>query len=466
MAFPPGLRLPAAVQTALFIARPLELLEWCKRRYGDVFTIDTLMFGREVEVVSPELIKQVFTGDPDVLRAGEANEILGPLLGPRSVLLLDGAEHLRQRRLLMPPFHGDHVLSFARTMRAMTEQAVASFPEGKAFSIRPFMQHLTLEVILRTVFGLDEGAEMSELRVALTNILDRQSRFIDAVGQAPIFRRRFFGLTPWDHFLADVEVADVLIYRQIARRRASARDGEKRTDVLAMLLEARDEEGRAMTDAELRDELMTLLVAGHETTATMLCWAFDLILGDARVLRKLRAEIETARTAAGDLDLGALARLPYLDAAIKEVLRIRPVIPAVGRRLKAPMKLGGYDIPAGEMIVPAIVLTHLLPDIYPDPKTFMPERFVDKKTDPYTFFPFGGGTRRCLGMAFALYEMKVVIASVLDLLDLRKESPRSETIKLRGFTLVPAEGTRVVIERRIAPSPRTPAPEAERVAQA
>jgi cytochrome P450 len=463
MALPPALPLPAAVQTALFLARPMELLTWCQRRYGDCFIIDTYLFGREVEVVHPDLIRQIFTGDPDVLRAGEANAVLEPLVGPRSVLLLDGKAHARERRLMMPPFHGDHVLSFARTMRAATERQVARFPVGRAFSLHPFMQTLTLDVILRTVFGVDEGAAFDDLREALTSILDRQSRFIDAVGQIPPLRRRFFGLTPWDHFLADVERADALIFRQIARRRADVGASEAHTDVLAMLLAARDEEGRPMSDAELRDELMTLLVAGHETTATMLCWTFDFLLADRRVRELVLRELDQARSPEGELDLGALARLPYLDAVIKEVLRLRPVIPAVGRRLKAPMKLGQYDIPAGELLVPAICLTHLRPEDYPRPEAFEPERFLDKKPDPYSWLPFGGGARRCLGIAFALYEMKVVVASVLDRARLRKHAPALETIKLRGFTLVPEKGTEVVMEQRIEARAR---PRAEGLAEA
>jgi cytochrome P450 len=449
MALPPGPPLPAFVQTLLFVLRPVEFLDWCHRLYGDCFTVDTLIFGREIEIASPALIKQVFTADPDVARAGEANQIMEPLLGQRSVLLLDGPEHLRQRRLMMPPFHGEHVLAYARTMHEITARAVASFPTGEPFALHAPMQRITLDIILRTVFGTDEGAHQDDLRDALTRVLDRQADPINAIAQIPKLRRSFFGLTPWDGFLRDVEHANALIYRQIARRRADAeRGGKRRDDVLAMLLEARDEQGQPMTDVELRDELVTLLAAGHETTATMLCWAFELLLGDARVRSTLLRELEEAGAGAAEPDLAAIARLPYLDATIKEILRLRPVIPGVGRRLKAPMKLGDYDIPAGELLVPVIWLAQHSAQVYSNPESFEPERFLEAKPDPYAWLPFGGGARRCLGVAFALYEMKVVLATVLSRVRLRKRDPAPARVKLRGFTFVPEGGAEVVLESR------------------
>jgi cytochrome P450 len=442
MALPPGPPLPALVQTLAYLARPLDFLEGCHRRYGDVFTVETLLFGVEVSIVHPDAIRQIFTGDPDVLQAGQANVALGPLVGARSVLLLDGAEHLRQRRLLMPPFHGERMLAYARTMRAITEETVARFPVGEPFALHPYMQAITLDVILRTVFGVDEGEAFAALRAALPKVLDRLSNPLASLALAPAFQRGFHGLSPWDGFQRDKRRADELIHRQIARRRAQGPQGaEGRTDILTMLLDARDEEGRAMTDEELHDELMTLLVAGHETTATMLCWALDLVLGDARVLDRLRSEIDGG---------GDPAQLEYLDATLKEALRLRPVIPAVGRVLAAPMEIGGYALPAGTMVVPAVYLTHRLPAFYPDPTAFRPERFLDKKPDPYAWLPFGGGIRRCLGMAFALYELKVVLATVISLALLRRARPAPARVSLRGFTFVPEGGARVVMEARRA----------------
>jgi cytochrome P450 len=435
----------------LFLLRPVAFLDWCHRLYGDCFTIDTLLFGREVEVVHPDLVRQVFTGDPDVLRAGEANAVLKPLVGDRSVLLLDGAEHARERKLLMPPFHGERVAAYAATMHEIAERAVDAWPEGSPFALYPHMQRITLEIILRTVFGVEEGSQLGDLRDALTRVLNRLSRPAAALLTAPPFRRHFHGLTPWDGFMRDVKHADTLIHRQIERRRADARrGGAAQKDVLAMLLAARDEHGLPMTDGELRDELMTLLLAGHETTATMLCWFFELVLTHAGVQERLLCELRAAGADERDPDLAAIARLPFLDATIKEVLRLRPVIPAVGRRLKAPMTIGGYEIPAGELVVPSSILTHRMPAIWPEPEAFKPERFLNGKPDPYAWYPFGGGARRCLGMAFALYEMKLVAASVLTRARLQKRDPLPARVALRGFTMVPKGDTQVILHQRLA----------------
>jgi cytochrome P450 len=336
-------------------------------------------------------------------------------------------------------------------MRAITEEAVARFPVGRSFALHPHMRGITLDVILRTVLGVDEGEAFAALRAALPKVLDRLDSPAASLALAPSLQRSFFGLSPWDAFQRDLRRADDLVFRLIARRRAEgANGGAARTDILAMLLDARDEEGQPMTDAELRDELMTLLVAGHETTTTMLCWAFDFVLGDARVLDRLRYEIDGG---------GDPAQLEYLDAVIKEVLRRRPVIPAVGRKLMipavgrklmAPLEIQGHELPAGAMIVPSIYLTHHLPAFYPDPTAFRPERFLDKKPDPYAWLPFGGGIRRCLGMAFALYELKVVLATVLAHARLRRTRREPARVSLRGFSLVPEGGAQVVMEARRA----------------
>jgi cytochrome P450 len=442
MALPPGPPLPATAQTLAYVLRPLDFLAQCHRRYGDCFTIDTLLFGVEVNVVHPDAIRQIFTGDPSALHAGEANAALEPLVGARSVLLLDEAEHLRQRRLLMPPFHGERMLSYARIMRAVTEQAIARFPLGRPFALHPHMQRITLDIILRTVFGVDDDAHLAPLRDALTRLLDRTGSAAGSIMLAPVFRRSFHGLSPWDVFVREVRAADDLIHRQIARRRAEAAGGgDARPDILGMLLEARDEQGRPMSDVELRDELMTLLVAGHETTATMLCWALELILGDARVHDRVRVELENT---------GDSARSEYLDATLKEVLRLRPVIPAVGRVLKEDMEIAGMKLPAGVLVVPSTWLTHRLPAYYPEPEAFRPERFLGKKPDPYAWLPFGGGVRRCLGMAFALFELELVLTTILSRVRLRKARPTPARVALRGFTFVPADGAEVVVEARAA----------------
>ena len=446
MARVPGPPYPAPVQTALYLARPEAFLRECHEKYGDVFTIQTVVFGPEVCVVRPDAIKTIFTGDADKLRAGEANIALEPVVGTRSVLLLDGAEHLRQRRLMMPPFHGERMLAYARTMRDVTGRIVDDWAVGEKITLHAHMQRLTLEIILRTIFGADEGAELTHLRDAIAGFLDHMASAVTMIGTLPPLRRDAWGMSPWAAFKRVRAKVDAEIFEVIARRRAERAAGAPaRDDVLSMLLDARDEDGAKMTDEELRDELMTLLSAGHETTATELCWAFDKILRAPDVLRRIEEEIAAATNGS---DAPSFDALPYLDATIKEVLRLAPVVPAVGRRVKEATRIDGFDVPAGVMLVPAIWLTHRLPDLYPEPLAFRPQRFLGKKPDPYEWLPFGGGLRRCLGMAFALYEMKVVLATVLARVRLRPVESTPPKVALRGFTHAPRGGVPVVVEAR------------------
>jgi cytochrome P450 len=443
----PGPRTSAWLQTLRYLLEPIGYVQRMHAEHGDVFRLDTVIFGPEVCVVRPDAIRTIFTGDPETLRAGEANITLEPVLGAKSVLLLDGTEHLRHRRLLLPPFHGERMLGYAKTMREVTERVVADFPEKKPFALHPLLQRITLEVILRTVFGVERGDELEALASAITALLDRVANPLSMVATLPKLRRRLFGLSPWAMFLRLRERVDERIFALIARRR---REGGTGDDVLSLLLAARDEAGNAMTDEELRDELMTLLVAGHETTATEMSWAFDRILRNTRVLGKLRAEIEASPE---------LTHVPYVEATIKEVLRLNPVIPAVGRRTTEPMEISGRTVPAGTLLVPGVWLTHHLPDIYPRPFDFEPERFLDKKVDPYAWLPFGGGVRRCIGMAFALFEMKIVIGTILQRVELRPVSARPARTALRAFTHAPRGGVKVVKARgRVAPVPRRAVP--------
>lgn len=442
---PPGPRYPSIIQTLLYLARPEEYLTDCHRRYGDVFSISTIIFGPEAVVVRPEQIKLVFTGDPDHLRAGEANDALSPLVGRRSVLLLDGAPHLRHRRLMTPPFRGERMLAYASIMREITDRAIDGWKLGTAFAVHPEMQQITLEIILRTIFGADEGAELDALRDAITALLERIGSRITILGTLPALRKSMWGLSPWARFERARKRVDDLIYRQIARRRKDA--DTQRTDVLSLLLAARDEQGHPLTDVELRDELMTLLAAGHETTATELAWTFERVLREPRVMRKLETELAEATLPGGSLDF---ERMPYLDATLKEVMRVRPVIPAVARRVKEDMVVEGFDVPAGHLLVPGVWLTHRLPDLYPEPDVFRPERFLDVKIDPYAWLPFGGGIRRCIGMAFALFEMKVVFATVLSRMSMRLARQSPARVVLRGFTHAPDKGVPIIVEKRKA----------------
>lgn len=450
MSLPPGPPLPAIVQTLLFILAPIAYEKAIARRWGDLYTSNNMAFGKEVVIADPELVKQIFTGDPNVLHAGEANSGLGTLLGKRSVFVLDGPQHLRHRRMLMPPFHGDRLQAYAGTMRAITEQVVDQWQPGAAFPLHSAFQRITLDVILRTVFGLDLGPRHAELLDRLTRLFACIQSPLGMLLMAPEFQKDLGPWWPWGEFQRQLRAADALIYAQIRERRVERENTPtaSRNDVLSLLLEATDDQGAGLTDAELRDELMTLLTAGHETSATSLSWAFERILNHPEVEAKLRAELDAVAPNRA-ITAEDLPKLEYLDATIKEVMRVRPVVLGVGRRLKAPITLRGYEIPAGTGIQPSIYAVHRRPDLYPEPERFLPERFVGKKPDPYGYFPFGGGVRRCIGMAYALYEMKIVLATVLRRVKLRLEKPRPLGFVLRAFLISPAGGTRVVLVERL-----------------
>jgi cytochrome P450 len=425
-----------------FTFEPLRFLERCRDRFGDPFTARMAGLGTYVSVSSPELIKQVFTGDPDQLHAGEANAVLEPILGKHSVLLLDGAPHARQRKLLMPPLHGERMRAYAQLMVETTAAEVRRMPQGRPFSIHAHMQAITLEVILRAVFGLSAGEEMDRLRAALLELLDLPPAIVTFIPP----RLLDFPLSPYRTFVRRREEVHRRIDAMVRSRRQSF-DASKQ-DVLSLLLSARDEQGQPMTDEELHDELVTMLLAGHETTATALSWAFALVLGHAPAAERLQAELETARLGDGSLDLAALPKLAYVDAVIKESLRLRPILPDVVRKLTSPTTLAGYEIPAGVNIMPTIYLAHRRAETYPEPEVFKPERFLDAKIDPNAWLPFGGGVRRCLGMAFALYEMKIVLAQTLLQARLKLASDRLPKVVRRAITLAPQGGTPVLLEER------------------
>lgn len=444
MPLPPGSSLPAVAQIAQFTYRPLEYFDVCLARFGDPFTVRMGPVGTYVGVVAPELIKQVFTADTDTLRAGEANAILEPVVGRHSVLLLDGPRHLRQRRLLLPPLHGERMQTYSRIMADATADSVARMPTGAPFAIHAHMQEITLRVILRAVFGLDEGATLRDLEARLIEFLKPPPAAMTFV---PV-RYLDFPLSPYRTFVRRRDAVDVALREVLRARRAAGVEG--RTDILSLLMAARDEEGKPLTDDELRDELVTMLVAGHETSATALSWTVACLLENPAVAAKLDAELDAARDDQGGLDLSALPRLEYLDAVVKESLRLRPILPDVVRKVRAPMKVAGYEIPVGVNLMPCVYLAHQRAEAWPEPRRFRPERFVGAKVDPYTWFPFGGGVRRCVGMAFALHEMKVVLAELW----LRARLSLHGPVKVvrRTITMAPSGGTRVtLVERRRAP---------------
>jgi len=442
---PPGPPLPKLLQTLGFVVSPARFFDACRSRYGDVVHFKTLFDSGFVMVFDPTLVKEIFKGDPDQLRAGPANELLGPVLGERSVLLLDGAEHLRQRRLMLPAFHGQRLRSYERIMREATDREIDSWPVGEPFQALRSMQALTLDVIMRAVFGVSEGERYRELHRRIREMLDPISQPLGVLVLTLSLARRVRGGSTVQRFEERRRRVDELIYDEIERRRSDP-DLADREDVFSSLVLAEDEDGRRMTDQEIRDELVTLLVAGHETTATALAWAFDLLLHDTRVMEEL-----ARRLADGDEK--------YADAFVKEVLRIRPVIPGVGRVVhREPFELAGYTIPVGMEINPSIASIHRRPDSYPAPAELRPERFLeDDPPDTYTWIPFGGGTRRCLGASFATFEMRVVISRVLERATLEAVEAEPDAIQRRGITMVPKNGAPV----RLAQAPR-----AARIAEA
>jgi cytochrome P450 len=442
---PAGPRSPSLFQVVRWTRHPIELLEQCRSRYGDTFTLRFLGFDPLVLFSDPAAIEQIFTGDPEDLRAGEANVVLEPVLGQHSVLLVDGARHKRQRRLLMPAFHGERMQLYGDVMRTITDDVIDRWPTSRPFPVHQEMQRITLEVILRAVFGLDEGPTKEELRDGLL-------QGADVIVRHPFLllnwmQRDLGPLTAWREVLRLRAEVDRMLFAELARRRAAGTEG--RVDVLALLLEARDEDGLPMSDRELRDELVTMLLAGHETTATTLAWVLRYVSERRDVLERMRAEV-AAVFPDGVVEPRRIGELVYLDATIKETQRLMPIIPFVGRKLRVPMRIGGHDLPAGVVAAPCIYLTHRRPDVWEDPEAFRPERFLGTRPSPYAFFPFGGGTRHCLGAAFASYEMKIVLARVVARVELRAAPGYQLRIERRGIAFAPSEGMPLVVERRAA----------------
>jgi len=425
---PPGPRMPRALQTAIWSRQAQWFLEQSRARFGRMFTVKIAYEGDWVLLSDPELVKQVFTGDPRVFHAGEGNQILRPILGENSVLVLDEKKHIAQRKLLLPPFHGERMQAYGEQMADIAAREIESWPTGVPYKLRPRMQAITLEIVLETVFGVHGGERMGPLREALRDFLDLTTdpKVLlpvlavgpDRINRIPAFRRR-------------TERVDRLIGQEMAERRA-AEDLAEREDVLSMLLLARHEDGSPMSDAEIRDELLTLLVAGHETTATALSWAMERLTRHPEKLERLRAEVE-----AGEEE--------YLTATIQETLRLRPVIVVVLRKLTEPVELGGYELPAGASVAPCIHLIHRDPEIYPEPHSFRPERFLDNPPGTYTWIPFGGGVRRCLGAAFAQFEMAVVLRELVRRREVKPASPASERPFRRAITETPRHDAEVIL---------------------
>src|SRR5436190_4762474 len=427
---PAGPRAPAAVQTARLLARPVPFFEDCRRRYGGTFTARILRAGEMGFISDPPSLKRLFGADRKNTIAPGRNVVLRPVLGSRSLLVLEGDEHLRRRKVMLPPFHGERMRAYEGVMAQATEREIASWPLGQPFPLHPSMQRITLEVIVRAVFGVEDDQRRKGLARNLVGILTT-TRSPRAIGQTVDPLRLLPAYQRVARMLAET---DSILAAEIEERRADP-ELAKREDILSLLVGARFEDGSAMGDTELRDQLMTLLMAGHETTATALAWAFDLLFRAPDKLRRLRGELLEGGHA-------------YVDAVVKETLRVRPVVPFVGRELRAPAELGGYGLPAGSVVMPAIYLTHTREDVYPIPYSFLPERFLDDDPATYGWIPFGGGTRRCIGAAFAEFEMRVVLGTVLRQVALRPATDRSEPIVRRNVTLTPKNGTPAVVVSR------------------
>jgi cytochrome P450 len=423
----PGPRMPVAVQTGLWIRRAQWLMDQCVRRFGETFQLRIASQGTWLMVSNPAHVEEVFRADPDVLHAGEGNVILEPVLGSSSVLVLDGDEHREQRKLMLPAFNGRRMGQYAKLMSTVAAEEIKTWPRGEIQLLRPRMQALTLEIILRAVMGVTDTARRDALRVALRGLLDMLTDPKWPTLFVAIGTQRLHYFPPFRHRIAAV---DNLLFAEIAERRGV--DVTERQDILSLLMGATHQDGSAMTDQELRDELLTLLVAGHETTANALAWAGERLARHPDKLARLAQETRDGS-------------YTYATAIIQETLRLRPVISVVQRVVKAPVTIAGYELEPGEIVVPSIYLVNRRPDVYPNPAAFEPERFLDSAPGTYTWIPFGGGVRRCLGAAFAQHEMQIVLGELATRATIRPTRDASEPVTRRAVTETPRYNAKVLV---------------------
>jgi cytochrome P450 len=431
---PPEPAMSPLRQTLGWAFRPLPFMNACRRRLGDSFSLRFLGFERPMVLISdPAAIKALYTEREHGLPPGR-NVFLEPILGSRSLLLLEGADHLAHRKLMLPAFHGERMRSYEPIVEEIVDAEIDSWPLGESFALHPRMQAVTLEVILRVVFGVSEGTRLNRLRGLLAGLLSETSS--TSVQLRVLATRRTGGAARvMERFERRLAAIDELLYAEIADHR-SRQDLEDRDDILSALVLARFEDGEAhLSDADLRDQLMTLLLAGHETTATALAWTFDLLLRHPAAMTRLRDSLERGED-------------EYLRATITESLRLRPVVPLAGRRLAKDLVADGLTLPAGTDVSPAIWLAHTRADAYPEPFAFRPERFLEDGPETYSWIPFGGSVRRCIGGAFAEFEMRIVLREVLTRCELSKTDPRPERVTRRNVTLSPRDGTPVILDAR------------------
>lgn len=445
MKLPDGPKAPSWLQKIQWTIDPLGFMDSAVQRYGDIFNAPVIGNTPTLLLVSnPQALQQIFSSDTKQFSA-PANQLLQPIVGNYSLFVLEDERHRRERKLLMPPFHGERMRTYGQLIVELTEQAFAQLSPNQSFTARTVMQDISMQVILKVVFGLSEGERFRQLKqriTALTDVFD--SPLLAGFLFFPSLQKDLGPRSPWGHVCQLQRRIDELLYAEIRDRRQQ--NDPSRSDILSLLLAARDEAGEAMTDAELHDELMTLLLAGHETTATAIAWALYWVHKFPDIREKLLRELETLGENPDPL---SIARLPYLTAVCNETLRIYPVaILTVPRAVKEPVELMGYSLEPGARLYGSIYLTHHREDIYPNSKQFKPERFLERQFSPYEFLPFGGGIRRCLGEALALFEMKLVLATIVQHYKLALAEQRPERPKRRAVTLAPEQGVKMVMQAR------------------
>jgi cytochrome P450 len=450
---PAGFKSPAIWQLLRYTHSPLKFLEDGARRFGDSFLVRFSMYGQYIILASPDAVRDVFRGDAHVLHSGESNQFLIPTVGPNSVLVLDEEAHSRQRRIQLPPLKGERMRSFFDAMQTATLESIRTWPVGQPFRILEPMQRITLRVILQAVFGLTAGAERDEIEQKVHRLL-AQGRSKYSLILLKTLPRNLLQKSRWAPFYREMRALDESLYSHITacRRKSAEKRGES---ILADLIEATGEDGRPLSDQEIRDALLTLVLAGHETTSIALAWALEQIVPRVDVVKKITDELNQA--SGGLPHAEDLSGLEYLDAAIRESLRIRTVLPIVVRLTKRSFMAGGREYPPGIVLCPCSHLVHRRPDLYPDPERFRPERFLERKYAGHEWFPFGGGNRTCLGMAFALYEMKVVLATLFKHVSLAPLPGMQSNPVRRGLSLAPDDGVEMIVkEQRESPAGNLP----------
>jgi cytochrome P450 family 110 len=439
-----SVKTPSFVQKFQWVADPIGYMESAVQEYPDIFSAKIVGFGGDLIFVNePQAIQEILTNDRKKFTApGELNSLLRPLTGDYSVFMLDSDRHRQRRQLVMPAFHGERMRGYGELICNLAKKVFSELPIDKPFSARDATQDISLQVILQTVFGVYEGERCNQLKKQLKSLANLfRSPFTSSFLFFPFLQQDLGAWSPWGKFLRDRSALDELLYAEIAERREQP--NPDRIDILSLLMSARDEQGNSMSNLELRDELITLLFAGYETTATAMAWALYWTHQKPEVLEKLLQELDSLGESP---DAMSIFRLPYLTAVCNETLRIHPVaMLTFPRVVQEPVEILGHLLEPDTAVVGCLYLVHQREDLYPDPKLFKPERFLERQFTPYEFIPFGGGARRCLGEALAMFEMKVVLATILSRYQMALADTQPETPRRRGITLAPERGVKMVI---------------------